>query len=155
MNQELIGQIKKLRAIEPDSAFKANSRNLILSHKTKKPLFVFNWPVFAWSGAIAMAAVLLTVTAAFFSKPKEVFSSSFDAQKLNKEFSEMNINIQLKEIGYQQNVNQTITSALSEISQTQTKHLNASVLEKEKNEMEASSSEPGSQIEELLNQAAF
>jgi len=157
MNQELIEQIKKLRAIEPDLAFKANSRNLILSYKTKKPFFnfIFNRPVLAWSGVLAMAAVILAITTAVLSKPKEAFSSSFDAQKLNQEFSEMNINIQLNEIKYQQNVNQAITSALTEISQTQTKHLNSSVLEKEKNEMETSLSESKSQIDELLNQAAF
>ncbi len=154
MNQYLLEKIKNLQAVEPEAAFKLNSRNLILSHKTKKPLFAFNfnWPVWAWSGAVAMAAILITITTAILSKPKEAFSSSFDAQKLNKEFSDLNINLQLSEIKYQQKVDQAINSALTEITETQTKHLNASVLEKEESEMETQPSE--SQIDELLDQVA-
>jgi hypothetical protein len=151
MNQELIDYIKKLQNIQPDPIFREKCRTAVLSYKTKKPFW--RMPVLAWSGVFAILALIFATGIAIFSKPKEAFSS-FDEHKINKEFANLNINIQLNEIKYQQKVNQTINSALTEISESQIKHLNIDVLEKEKNEIDASSTEIN-QIEELLNQVVF
>ncbi len=154
LNNQLIEQLKRLKTIEPDPIFKERGRVLILA-RTKKlaPRFRFSLPILTWSGVFAAVVIILTIATADLAKPKEALSSSFDSKKLNEEFSNLNVNIQLNEIKYQQNVNQTINSALTEISQTQAKHLNQSILQKEASDLDFSSEtqSKSQQIDQLLD----
>ena len=147
MNHDLIQKLNNLKPIAPDAVFVKKCRDALLSVRTKKSP-VFNWPVFVWSGAFAVLALAVSISVVL-TAPKQAVSASLDPNKLNKEFNNLAINIQLQEISYRQNINQTITSALSEISDTNTKHLNKAILEKEKNDLNAS--QPQEQkIDELL-----
>jgi len=85
---------------------------------------------------------------------KQVSSASLDSQKLNQEFNNLSINIQLDEISYRQDVNQTIASALSEISGTNAKHLNSSILEKEISGLKINQNQNG-EIDEMLESVMF
>jgi len=150
MNQDLIKKLNNFKQIEPDAAFleKCRGRILALSSKPEKR-FVLSWPVFALSGTFVAIVLIGVLSLAFIFPEQRVSSASFDSQKLNQEFDNLSINIQLKEVKYHQDVNQTIASALSEISGTKTKHLNSSILEKEKNDLEINQNQNG-EIDEML-----
>jgi hypothetical protein len=58
-------------------------------------------------------------------------SAALDSAAVNKEFSDLAITIELKSVAYDQVVNQTIASAVDEITNTKTRYLNSAVLETE------------------------
>ena len=153
MNQELIQQLNKLKAIEPDPAFAKSCRHLILTLKPMqtKPVF-FNWPALVWAGGLAL--IMLVFAANYLLLPQKGNLSSLDSNKLNQEFDNLDINIQLNEITYQQKINQDIASALTEIGETNIKHLNRSLLEEEQNNIDFQDpSNP--EINEMLNRIIF
>jgi hypothetical protein len=85
--------------------------------------------------------------------PKTVPIAS--AEALSNEFNNLSVNIELRQITYNQNVNQTISSALTEITNNKLNHLNPAVLQSESSSVDptaAPASNP--QIDALLNQAA-
>lgn len=146
--KDIIKQLNHLKNIEPSSAFKEKSRGLILcvSPKTNR----IEWRSLLWAG-FATIFLLIFVTVSNLSKTT---ISSLDANRLNKEFSNFNINIQLQEIAYQQTLNQTIASALNEISNNNIKHLNKSLLETEQNNVNINDS-ANPEIDQLLNEILF
>lgn len=152
MNQKLIQQLNKLKSIEPDPTFAKNCRHLILAFKPAKtkPVF-FNWPALIWAGSFAL---ILLVFATNYLSPQKQNLSSLDSNKLNQEFDNLNINIQLNEITYQQEINQGIASALTEIGETNIKHLNRSLLEEEQDKINFPDSDD-SKINEMLNRVIF
>jgi hypothetical protein len=98
------------------------------------PSYQFALPrfnVWSLSGAGLSVALLLVIVIMPFAFPQPSLSASLNAETIIKEFSNLPINIQLKEITYEQKVNQTITSAISEVSDTKIQHLNASILKTE------------------------
>jgi hypothetical protein len=145
-------QLKQLRRISPDPAFLAKSKEEILSLR-KKPVFgfpSFKVPVWLFVSASAVAIFVLSVSFSFyFFLPKPAFSA-LDVEKLKKEFENLEINIQLREIKYDQSVNQTINSAISEISNIGPRHLNNSLLEQEKASIENNFNDR-EEIKELLD----
>ena len=152
MKQELIKELIKLRSIEPNRAFVKKCRLLILEKTAQKPVIVL-WPRIVWIGALA--GLLLIITLPNLISRKQLNTASLNnVEKLSREFNEMAINIQLKEISYQQNINQAIASALTEISDTQIKHLNQSILEKEDNGFDVSNNQ-NQEINDLLNKVIF
>ncbi len=150
MNDQIIRQLRKLRSIEPDSGFMSVSRRTILAFRKQEPIFA--WPSFSFklAGAFAgLVAVLITSIALFSGNSASTALAS--PEVLNKEFSSLNINVELQEIDYRQNVNQTITSAISEISSNKASHLNQDVLNSESNNLDLNASGTDPQIDQLLN----
>lgn len=151
MNPNILEQLKTLKKIVPDAEFAARSRRaiLVVSPERRTRLVFVSWSRMAW-GAAALAAVF--VFAFFFpGAPKTVPIASADA--LSSEFNNLSINIELKQISYNQNANQTISSALTEISGTSTNHLNPSVLKAESDPFDPNAPVSNPEIDKLLNQA--
>lgn len=152
MENEILRQLHNLRSITPDPAFSARSRSLILE-KTKPPFFA--WPVLAYAGVFAVILVVsFSIITLFQARTPSLSLSSLNTTNLDQELKNLGINFQLEELSYQQAVNQTIASALGEISDNQIGHLNPSLLEAEKENAELETfSNP--QIEKLLNEVLF
>ncbi len=163
MNLDIIQKLNKLKNLEPDKKFTAYCRNQILETITPKtkmgglnwawPIQI-HWPAFAWAGAITTLILVVFASYSVNRSNNILNATSFDSSKLNKEFNDLTINIQLDEISYQQIVNQTIASALTEISENKIKHLNTSVLEKEQKNMLLDNPNED-QIDELLKKIMF
>ena len=151
MEDKILRQLHNLRSIAPDPAFMARSRSSILK-KTKSPFFAR--PLLAYAGAFAVILIVVGFSIIFPSQTSKPSLSSLNALSLNQELKNLSINIQLEEISYQQSVNQTIASALGEISDSRTGHLSPLLLESERKSAELEIfSNP--EIEELLNDLLF
>ncbi|MDI6820839.1 MAG: hypothetical protein QMD65_01525 [Patescibacteria group bacterium] len=132
MHEEIIQQIKKLRAIRPDEQFVKNSRGLILAANGPAKIQIkVTWPIFAWSAVAAFCIILVISLSLPRIQNSKILSSSLDQAKIEQELNNLTINIQLEQITYNQTVSQTIASALNEISDTYIKHLNRGILESE------------------------
>jgi len=99
-----------------------------------------------------MAGLVAIVAAGTFlfsgnSAPAAFASPEF----LNQEFTSMKINIELEDIDYSQNVNQTIASAISEISNNKGNHLNQGILQSENNDLNLDVTSSSSEIDQLLD----
>ncbi len=151
MDKNVISHLQKLKVVTPDSDFEAGTRRLVLAiHPTP-----YRIPIWIWG--VSFAAVLLAVISSglLISSPP-VISSSLDSELLRQEFNELGVNIHIKELTYQQDINQTITSALTEISNIQVSHLNPSILKSEEEQIRELEEEDGtSEIDVLLNQIIF
>jgi len=155
MEDFLSQQLKRLKNIEPDPAFKAYSKRAILTYKHPQG-FVFGLlkPTnLAWIGVFTALTVIAAISY-FLIPAKPILSSALDEQSLNKELNNLTINIQLQSISYEQAINQTIASALTEITNTQTKHLNPAILNSE-NQSFNLPPPTDSRIDQLLEQIIF
>jgi hypothetical protein len=144
-------QLKRLRAIEPDPAFLARSRHAIVGSpaRIRIPLFM---PLLRIAGAFAVLAAALGASGIFFPA-KPVLSSSLNADSLREEI-QSTIAIQVQEIQYDQTTGATISNALAEIRDTDTKHLNERILQSEATTLsnEASDENASAEIDALLDQ---
>ena len=150
MSQDILEQLKSLKSIAPDADFSARTKRLVLAAPVTLPVwrgvFVRSRLAFA---AVAMAVVALLVV--FLpGAPRTVPIAS--AEALNNEFSNLSINIELQQISYNQSANQTISSALSEISGNTPDHLNPAVLQAEASSVDPNAPASNPEIEKLLNQ---
>ncbi len=131
----IIQQLKRLSSIEPDPVFTARLRSTIVDvprlHVEKSRPFL-RWRALALAGSGIFVALAVIITTQL-SEPVTVRASSLDTTVLTKEFDELTLNIRLKEIGYQAEVNNIISEAVGEIVNTQTNHLNPSLIDAEQN----------------------
>lgn len=157
MHENLILQLKKLKAIEPNADFKTKSRRLLFAHTaipetaTKSAVFAIPW---RWNFAPIFGALLIIVigTIVLLSPSKTPAVASLNTENLTQELKDLTINIQLQDVSYTQNVNQTIASALTEISDIKTKHLSPSLLQSEEQGLDGTdSTDTQSAIDTLLN----
>ncbi|MBI5733163.1 hypothetical protein HY967_04430 [Candidatus Jorgensenbacteria bacterium] len=154
MDNNLIQNLKKLKNINPNHDFVRTSRISILEIKQKPALNLNIWQSpFIWL-VPAMFAVLLIVVFNLTENKGDLSSlSALNSNHILQEYN-LGINIQLKEISYDQKVNQTIASALSEISDTKIQHLNRDILTSEEEGFDLT--EPTDQnIDALLNKVIF
>lgn len=153
MNDRIILQLKRLREIEPEAGFAAGSRRTILAFKKEQPP-VFAWPNLRMVGAFAGLVAVLSASIFFFSgqSAKEALASP---EVLNNEFAALNINIELQEISYRQDVNKTISSAISEIGSTNVNHLNEDILNSESERFNLDAPESNPRIDQLLQKIIF
>jgi len=129
MNNEIISQLKKLNAIQPDPVFARHTRRKIIADKNR----FFGIPVsprviLMGSLSFAILVITLIVPVAF---PGQQVPAALSADAINKEYDNLSINIRLKEIIYDQTAQQTISSAINEITETKGKHMNTGVLKAE------------------------
>ncbi len=151
MNQDLIRQLKSLRNIEPDAGFLRKSRAVIVSHEKQKK-FGFGSYLAAWS--VSFALVFLIILGYVFLPVKNEQIPVASAETLHNELDNMNVNITLKEISYNTEVNQTIDNTLSEIVTNKASHLNAGILESESSGLagQGTTTSQSHQINQLLDQ---
>lgn len=144
--REITTQLKKFKVIEPTEAFRNKTLGLILQNRPRSTSF-FNW---GWIWAPALASLILAVAVGGRLLSTKPALSSFNAEGLRNEFNGLEINIELKEISYRQEVSQEIASAITEIGDNRTRHLNPSLLESEVGDLNLDA-EKSSEIDELLN----
>lgn len=149
-------QLKTLKAIFPDRSFVLRAKHAILNETRPAATFSrsFTLPTFSWtwisaSLSVALVAAIAIIPLAF---PKPTFSASLNSEVITNEFSDLPINIQLKEITYEQRMSQTITSAISEVSDTTTKHLNAAIINTEAQNASSSEASTTKDVDALLQQ---
>lgn len=154
MNQFLIKQLEKFRIIEPDEIFLGRSRALVIAHTLQENHHYHHhieWRTLLWAASVAGVLTIAVMIPRVIGRPH---MSALDQDRLIKEMNALSINIQLKEIAYQEEVNQVIASALTEISNTDIRHLNTKVLEAEQEKFNFESSQDKT-IDELLNKVLF
>lgn len=152
MQNDIFEQLKDLRSVAPDADFAARTKRIILAEPRGRAVWptLVGWPKVVFGGLATAAVLLLAVILP--GMPKTVPIAS--AEALNNEFNGLSINIELQQISYNQNVNQTIASALSEITTNKLNHLNPAVIQAEGNSLDPNLPASDPQIDALLNQAA-
>lgn len=156
MNQNFPRQLKRLKNIEPDSAFLMRSRATILSlEKGGKRFFL---GTYLTAGAASFALIALLILGVVFMPGlvpgKKAGVPIASAETLNNELKGMSINIALGEVNYNNQVNQTIDNTITAITSNKAPHLNSEVLQSESSKLSAgvSATSTDSQINSLLNQ---
>jgi len=153
MDKKILKDLQILRNIEPDKGFAENTKRIVLAMSPRKTLAPKSFFGLVFAGGLAM--ILLAIVglgSIFFAGSEPALSNSFDSDILRGELDNLAIDLQLDEIAYQQDINNTIASALAEIGDSRTNHLNLSILESEKDLIEENGEEENSQIEDLLNE---
>lgn len=151
MEQNLREQLKRFRKIEPDQAFLRKSRVLILSLGKEKKINFFRSYVTAW--AASFAVVFLLVLGYLFIPAQSGQVPIASAETLNKELNDMNVNITLSEVSYNNQINQTINNTLSAVVSNKAPHLNSDVLQSESQKITgAAGSSTSAEVNDLLNQ---
>lgn len=153
MHSDIIEQLKTLKVIAPDEGFARRSRALILSAAPGMPahrqMHVALW--FQLAGAVAFTALILLISP-LLPSAQPVLSSSLDPARLAGEFNGFSVNIQLQEVRYQQGANRTVTAAMNEIADTETRHLNPDTLNAETPSLASLENQTGADIETLLEE---
>ncbi len=122
-DKDLIRELKNLQAIQPDRAFLVRGRK---NFETQ----AYAWPMPRWALAsltVVGAFVVFTVLPAIL--PFSESSTALSADAIQKEFDNLSIGVQLKELEYNQE--DSIVSALNEIRETRSSHLNTDLLNQE------------------------
>jgi hypothetical protein len=143
-DKNLIQELKKLQTIQPDRAFLARGRKSF----THQELPSWSLPRWAFASFVVVGALaIFTVLPA--TLPFSNSSTALSADSIQKEFDNLSIGVQLKELEYSQE--DSIVSALNEIRETRVQHLNTDLLNQESSlgDVPTSNSE---EIEKLLNQ---
>lgn len=152
--KNLTRQLKTLSAIEPDEHFVAATRRGILALPGSPSRRIWG-ALPLWATAFAMFVVSI-VTATSLTRPNPALSAVENPELLSQEFNSLTINVELQGITYHQTVNQTITSALSEISSNNMRHLNQELLRSEEEHFNVLIDETdSSQIDTLLDKVIF
>ncbi len=150
MSQDLKKQLKRFRTIEPDESFLRGSKALIFSFEKKRNFTVKTYLV-AWAASFAL--VFLVILGYVFIPTRGNVLPLASAETLNRELADMNINITLQEVSYNNEVNQTINNAISAITSNKAPHLNGDVLQSESAKITSSTvTDQSSKIDNLLNQ---
>lgn len=154
MNQDIIQKLKRLKSVKPEKEFILKSRRLVLAVPQKRPIFAFSW---IWAGVLAAVFLLVAVSAiSTNSLLRNGYATLINPEDISQEFDNLTINIQLRQISYQQNVNSAIASALNEISDSGPRHLKTSLLEKELDTLDINGGlDKQKQINELLDKVIF
>lgn len=124
MNQPIEELLKKLKAIEPDPAFKEHSRRLILgAPKTNfhPPVFRHFLSAIQFGTAFSLAAVFIFLILGGLSMLNQkllppALLSNLDPENLNEEIESFDIQIQLSEAKYYKDSAEKIEIALKETS---------------------------------------
>lgn len=153
MNDLIIKKLKTLEAVRPDAAFISRTRHIVLeqTQHARMSLFRVHWVhqgIFSFAGA-ALAILLGFLVLQPFGTT--VTATSLENAQLSKEWNSLSINIQLKEVSYNNNAASVIASAINEIRDTDTRHLNTSLIQEEQNTLNAIEVK-NKNIDAMLNQ---
>lgn len=137
MNQkEIISRLERLRSIDPNQAFFSRSKKTVLALEPGgRRAFGFGLfsPMFFGGVFFVLIAVAVGFLVFFSPVAGKPAYASLNSENLNKELDSLTISIQLQEIQYHQSIEKTISSALHEVGNSETRHLNKDVLELEGN----------------------
>lgn len=140
MEDKLILQLRKLKAIGPDTTWSTNARRVVLASRaapTSLPVLerprIFSRTFWFVAPALAAFALILVFVPPLFSDSGSVAmsQSALNPENIQEELNGLSINIQIKEIRYQETAQKTVASAISEITDTEMPHLSPSLLENE------------------------
>ncbi len=152
--KNIIESLKKLSQIQPDAEYSRFSKLAILNAPAL-PINNERSRIINWQVAFSLAGLLLVLITGNLMHNFKPTAPNLNAQALETELSNLNIDIQLAKIGYSQKVDETVSLALSEIGQKQTNHLNPIILESEKTILNAepsSDNQNKKEIDSLLDQ---
>lgn len=161
MEDQLLQQLKRLKAIRPDPTWVAATRGAFAGSPPKAVLFFWNRPsVLRWAAPAAAGLALLAFAAlspGLRTPIPPAVAAALDTQNLSTEFQNLPINIELSKIGYQDSANATVASAITEITDTRTRHLSPPLLQAEiqKLSLPADTPTPDNTIDQMLNQVIF
>ncbi len=137
MDKTLLTQLNMLKTVEPDKGFARRTRKKILAQKGG--VFSMPFPRVIIAGSLSFALLFLAlIVPAIIPGPRVPAALSADA--INKEYDNLSINIQLKNLTYDQSAEQTINSAINEVATSKGKHLNTNVLKSESADVQNSTS---------------
>lgn len=139
--------LKRLRQIQPEAEYGRLSKLAILG----VPVLPQKRLSFNWQLAFTVAGLLLVLISGSLIHNLKPGAPNLNAQALETELQNLNINIQLAKIEYSQKIDETVSLALKEISENQTSHFNPLILESEQDKLNAEPSN-NKEIEELLDQ---
>jgi len=132
--EHIVKALRRFKAIEPNPVFAKTARALILATKKESrwtgPFRLPHLLPVAYGGVLVV--LLLAVSYFVFVPSKPVVSAALNLENLTNELANLSINIELREVEYHQTANLAIASALTEIENTSVKHLNQTLLESEK-----------------------
>jgi len=152
--ENIIESLKKLSQIQPDAEYSRFSKFTILSAPAL-PINNERSRIINWQVAFSLAGLLLVLITGNLMHNFKPTAPNLNAQALETELKNLNIDIQLAKIDYSQKVDETVSLALREISQKQTDHLNPIILESEQTILNAepsSDNQNKKEIDNLLDQ---
>ncbi len=152
--ENIIESLKKLSQIQPDVEYSRFSKLTILSAPAL-PINNEQSRIINWQVAFSLAGLLLVLITGNLMHNFKPTAPNLNAQALETELKNLNIDIQLAKIDYSQKVDETVSLALREISQKQTDHLNPIILESEQTILNAepsSDNQNKKEIDNLLDQ---
>ncbi|OGG42322.1 hypothetical protein A3I34_01760 [Candidatus Jorgensenbacteria bacterium RIFCSPLOWO2_02_FULL_45_12] len=109
---------------------------------------------FAYFGTLSLAGAAFTVVAGIlmFSPSQNMAIASLESAAINEELKSLSINIQLKDISYSNNADSIISSAITEIGNTDARHMNPAVLKNEEEDMISEYTDKSEEIDKLFNE---
>jgi len=152
LGENIIEGLRKLSQIQPDAGYSRISKLAILGAPA---LPIKKQPIFNWQVAFSLVGLLLVLITGNLMHNFRPTAPNLNAQALETELKDLNIDIQLAKIDYSQKVDETVSLALNEISQKQTDHLNPIILESEQTKLNAgpsSDNQNKKEIDNLLDQ---
>ena len=147
----IIEQLKTLKYIKPSEEFAFLSKQAILQ-TSRRRAFDFSFffrPLYV--GGFASVFAFLLALSFILPKSQEQVYASLDLKDLTSELDDVTISVQLREIEYNKSIETTIASALKEISSDEAKHLNPSLLQEEKGDVNEID-DVSQQIDKLLQE---
>ncbi len=153
MNESLIKKLQTLKMIRPDAAFTDRVRRIVLEEtpRARTPLFRVHWVhqgIFSLAGAAVAVVMGFLILQPFGAT---VTATSLENTQLSNEWSALSINIQLKEVSYNNNAERLVASAINEIRDTDTQHLNTSLIQEERDTLDVIEVK-NKNIDTMLNQ---
>ncbi len=153
MNSHIIKKLFMLRAIAPDREATERIKRLILEEGQGFSVRVLWTRQPVWVRGLAYAAIILILVMipVFSVNRAPSLSSLKDSEKLAAEAAGLPISIELQEINYQLDRNEVIGAAITEIRDTDVRHLKNDIIESEIKDL-SPSPDSREEINKLLEQ---
>lgn len=151
-----LSNIKKLRNIAPDDAYRAKSLVFILGNpQLQKSLRTRFFESMRYSIALTLTSVVIVVAAGGFSylnwsSASPLIIGSLNAKSIAAEAARVDEELKLAQVGYYGSAAQEVAVALKEVAQGGPDHLNETLLQQEL-EGFRKTDENGADIDALLN----
>jgi hypothetical protein len=150
-----IKNLKSLNTIEPSDSFRRGLKAQILSTPQNKGIVLGAfYPTIIGAGIFSIIAVITIYSVGKLGKTVSPAYASLNQNEIQTEFEALQLSITLEEIEYSNTVHNTIASALTEISNDTTIHLNTRVIEKENNDLKINEDQ-NNHIDSMLNSVIF
>lgn len=160
METTIILQLKKLKAITPDTTWNANARRVVLAsrevvHTPLRVNYRFLWftvPV------LALGVIAFVMLPTLFPPAEDgglATNGALNPQSIAQELKGLSIHVQIKEIRYQETADNAVATALSEITDSATRHLSPSLLKSEEADALNLTNPKNPSIDEMLDTVIF